>query len=429
MGFKDFSKSWMGKIASGFVGLVGLTSGLIAIVQLFMPTDGQFLAILNNKEVVPPITRHLLIYMDKDSVDINPLQLLPQFSNPTKYPVEDLLLTYNVSYQNANVKYTDYYTIHHVANGEEARNLEKTLYPLADQPDAFMAFVMRNQSKADVKIRATYKGVDNPFEYEVSLMAKRVWNSDSILRAKAVMEDAYMYTATNSIDSVDIYVLDGEKVASYTGTSASILRYAHNATSTVAQQNSATPPSSTTTTTKSEPVAETVNTAENSQPQPVVKTVSQIKKETKETIQEAKEENETPWYVSTIQVLLVIIGVFGFGYSCGLVPLMIDDYKDKKALRKYLIWYVVLVFIAYLSYYGYMAFAEPLIVRPFFKGLGEFCIFCIGAAASLGASSYIYNKTPNEWMYGILYMIALLVCGAFVFWGLISTGIMDNPFK
>ncbi|MCH5176179.1 MAG: hypothetical protein J1F40_09850 [Prevotellaceae bacterium] len=423
MGFKDFSKSWMGKIASGFVGLVGLTSGLIAIVQLFMPTDGQFLAILNNKEVVPPITRHLLIYMDKDSVDINPLQLLPQFSNPTKYPVEDLLLTYNVSYQNANVKYTDYYTIHHVANGEEARNLEKTLYPLADQPDAFMAFVMRNQSKADVKIRATYKGVDNPFEYEVSLMAKRVWNSDSILRAKAVMEDAYMYTATNSIDSVDIYVLDGEKVASYTGTSASILQYAHNATSTVAQQNSATPPSSTTTTTKSEPVAETVNTAENSQPQPVVKTVSQIKKETKETIQEAKEEYETPWYVTAIQALLAIIGGLGFAFAM-CISMLIFESEDKKELRQGIIWFVALITIAYLSYYGYKVFFVGM-MRPFFIGLGEFFIISIGMALFISAFAYLDDK--SERANTVLMKIGLFILKglsfiafmAFLYWGFI----------
>lgn len=431
MGFKNASKPWLGKLVAAFMSIVGFASGSIAILQYFTPTDGEFLAILNNEKVVPPVTRNLLIYMDKDSVDINPLKLMPQFSNPTKYAVEDLLLTYNVDYQNASVRYTDYYTIHSVTNGEEVRNSDKTLYPLTEQPEAFMAFVMKDRSKASVRIRATYKGVDKPFEYEVSMYAKRLWDSDSTRRAREVMEDAYLYTSANSVDSVDIYVLEGEMVASYTGTSASILQYAHEAASTPQTAQKPTSPQQPSTTardavTTSPGVTEPTATVKHNRPQPVVKTVTQITEEVQEVVEEAKEEHGTPWQTSVIKWVLIIIGLLGWAVSLfSFMDIFIDEDADLKLSQVFylckthkanIIWSTILLVVSYTSYYYYCILTgEP---HKYWGGLVLFFIPSILLAvifASSGHIRLIYSIGLVVLLFVILYCLIGFIYPLFPF--------------
>lgn len=416
MGFKNASKPWLGKLIAAFMSIVGFASGSIAILQYFTPTDGEFLAILNNEKVVPPVTRNLLIYMDKDSVDINPLKLMPQFSNPTKYAVEDLLLTYNVDYQNASVRYTDYYTIHSVTNGEEVRNSDKTLYPLTEQPEAFMAFVMKDRSKASVRIRATYKGVDKPFEYEVSMYAKRLWDSDSTRRAREVMEDAYLYTSANSVDSVDIYVLEGETVASYTGTSASILQYAHEAASTPQTAQKPTSPQQPSTTardavTTSPGVTEPTATVKHSRPQPVVKTVTQIKEEVQEVVEEAKEEHGTPWQTSVIKWVLIIIGWIGAIITGILFIFFLSDgLEDSKWNKRIALWGTILYVLTYTSFYYYDVLSDnnPL---KYFGGLVIIYICSILTILAIG----IMDKIKFIYTLGLWILYFVILCCLIIF--------------
>ena len=418
MGFKNASKPWFGKLIAAFMSIVGFASGSIAILQYFTPTDGEFLAILNNEKVVPPVTRNLLIYMDKDSVDINPLKLMPQFSNPTKYAVEDLLLTYNVDYQNASVRYTDYYTIHSVTNGEEVRNSDKTLYPLTEQPEAFMAFVMKDRSKASVRIRATYKGVDKPFEYEVSMYAKRLWDSDSTRRAREVMEDAYLYTSANSVDSVDIYVLEGETVASYTGTSASILQYAHEAASTPQTAQKPTSPQQPSTTardavTTSPGVTEPTATVKHNRPQPVVKTVTQITEEVQEVVEEAKEEHGTPWQTSVIKWVLIIIGWIGAIITGILFIFFLSDgLEDSKWNKRIALWGTILYVLTYTSFYYYDVLSDGTSLK-YFGGLVIIYICSILTILAIGIMDKIkFIYTLGLW---ILYFVILYCLFRFIY--------------
>lgn len=376
MGIKNFAKGWIGKLMIWFSGLVGFTASSIGIVEFAVPKEGVFLAIVNNTEVEPPVTRNILIYMDKDSVDVGPLRLMPQFSNPTKYPVEDLLLTYNIDCQNANVTCTDYYSLYRAAGGEEVRNMDKTLYPRTEQPDAFMAFVLRNNGNARVKIRATYKGVDNPFEYEVRFLAKRVWDSDSARRARAVIDDAYQHVSASLFDSVDIYVLDNERVLSYTGVTANGLRSAYNkahapvqSTTTTTHPNDAnryTPADKT----KTADNEETATVTANDEPsQPVVKTVPQIAKEAKESVQAAKDNEGTPWYMYVINVLLFLTFFIGsiVSFAC-----FMDMYEEKS--KKKLLWFIFCYVMTYAAAYLWCVLSMDYAELHFFGGFLAFTI-------------------------------------------------------
>lgn len=326
MGIKNWvSKSWLKTIFAALGSLVAITSGSIAVMEYFEPTDGKFVALVNNHEVAPPVTRNILIYMDKDSVDMNKLWLLPKFSNPTKYAVEDMLITYQVASQNANIAYTADYTMQRVANGEQAKNVDKTLYPRTEQPNAFMQFIMRHGGEANVKIRATYKGVDIPFEFESRILAKRLWNADPTARKQAVMEDAYQYAFGNLVDSVDIYVLNGDEVQSYAGTSSRILQDFHELLNAPAV---APPASNKNTASASETDAYKSFTQEavEKQSRPVVKTVNQIADESKEASEEVKKESKK-WYEWVLIVLCwIVVGVGVLGMM--IAHITYSDYDE-----------------------------------------------------------------------------------------------------
>lgn len=382
MGMKSWvSKDWLKAVGGAFISLVGVTSSGIAVVQYFEPTDGQFIALVNNHEVAPPVTSNILIYMDKDSVDMNQLRLLPQFSNPTKYAVEDMLITYQVTSQNANIAYTDDYTLHRVANGNQAKNVDRTLYPRTEQPDAFMQFTMRHGGTANVKIRATYKGVDTPFEYESRILAKRLWNANPTARKQAVMEDAYQYAFSNLVDSVDIYVLSGDEVQSYTGTSARILKDFHelaNAPATAPPVQKQNVVSTSGTGTYVHLAKETVE----QQSQPVVKTINQIADEAKEASEEMKKESKK-WYEWVVIVLCWIVICVG-GLCMAIAGITYSDYDEH--------WKPIAIF-AGCGIIVYIASFYALEITYFWGGLMCFWIIVLGLLLLI----YLIEKVRSAW--------------------------------
>lgn len=384
MGIKNLvSKSWLKTIFAALGSLVGITSGGIAVMEYFEPTDGKFVALVNNHEVAPPVTRNILIYMDKDSVDMNKLWLLPKFSNPTKYAVEDMLITYQVASQNANIAYTADYTMQRVANGEQAKNVDKTLYPRTEQPNAFMQFIMRHGGEANVKIRATYKGVDIPFEFESRILAKRLWNADPTARKQAVMEDAYQYAFGNLVDSVDIYVLDGDEVQSYAGTSSRILQDFHELLNAPAV---APPASNKNTASASETDAYKSFThtqeAVEKQSRPVVKTVNQIADESKEASEEVKKGSKKwyEWVVLVLCFIVVFVGVLGM-IIAGVTYSEYDEH-----------WKPIAIF-AGCGIICYLAFFYALEEINFWGGFICFWIIVLGFSLFF----YLEEKAKSAW--------------------------------
>jgi len=187
----------------------------IAIIQYVESNGGSFVAFLNGKEVKPPVKNTILVYLDKDSADLSQIGIFPQISNPSKYSLQDVLLTYKIASENANVSFTDYFSVHRVANGSQVTNNDKTLYAKTDMPEPFYYFVMKDKGEASIDLKATYKGVEQPFTFQADVYARKLYRADREQRKKEIFNDAYEFANYKNLSDVDLYILEDDKIESF----------------------------------------------------------------------------------------------------------------------------------------------------------------------------------------------------------------------
>ncbi len=213
---KRTANDWLRRIFSvtTLVSISTVVSACIGVIVYVQNNGGDFVAFINSKEVQPPIERNILVYIDKDSADLSQIGLFPHITNPSKYSLQDVLVTYRIDTHSADVAYSDYYSVHRLSTGEQADNIDKTLYSKSDMPEPFYSFVVKDSSYASINIRATYRGVDQPFTYNARVFAiKYSIDSNEDLK-RHVFEDAVLFSKRKQRDVTDLYVLKNDSVIS-----------------------------------------------------------------------------------------------------------------------------------------------------------------------------------------------------------------------
>ena len=177
----------------------------------FESRRGKFVVKVHGEEVISSDTRTSLVYMDEDSIDLANFDFFPIISNPSKYPLKDVLLIYTISPKLAGVSITDYYDSHGIRKNLEVTNKdnkEETLLPSFQKPSPFSSFVMKNGEQAIVTLQATYKGIKEPFIYETTIYTKKIVEGNRSNHLEFVYDDVEHFLVSNNIDTCNIYILD-----------------------------------------------------------------------------------------------------------------------------------------------------------------------------------------------------------------------------
>lgn len=310
-----FFNKFMKRVISfnGFVTALTVVGTCIGIIDYVEKNGGTFMAIINSKEATPPVKRYALVYLDKDSADLSRLGIFPQITNPSKYSLQDVLLTYKINSYSADVSYTDYYTIHRLAQGEEITNNDKTLYAKTDMPEPFYYFVMKHNGKATINLRATYKGVDEPFTYHAEVYTKKLYVEDKLERKRAVFEDAYQFGSQHKVKIIDLYILDKKDVESFENLSVDLL----------AKEG-------------------LTNTGINNKG----KSIEQIETEINALKTSVQEKEGTPWYMFVVLLILYIVLTIA-----AMAYLFLSISLSQKRILLYLGLLFVTIILSVCSYY------------------------------------------------------------------------------
>lgn len=188
---------------------------IASTVSDFYEKKGLFLAFVNDKEMIPPINRNILVYMDKDSTDLSEIDgIFPLIFNPARYALLDVLLKYTIEADSANISYSNGYRIDKTSNGERATNITDKLYAKSDLSSPFNRFVMKDNGQAKINLRATYQGVKDPFVYQSNIYTKRINKKENLTRERSAFIDAdVFFSKNNDIDKIDLYILDNDSIA------------------------------------------------------------------------------------------------------------------------------------------------------------------------------------------------------------------------
>lgn len=319
--------TWLKRIfrVSSLTAIATIIGTSITIIEYVERNDGELVAFVNNTEATSPTNRNILIYMDEDSVDLSQIGILPTMTNPSKYSIQDILLTYKIDVNFTNVSYTDYYSIHRIAKGNQITNNDKTLYAKTTMPEPFYSFVMYDNGDASINLEATYKGIDEPFTYQAYIKTKKISKNDNNSKS-IIYADAYDYLTTNHIDTIDIFIQENNEVISLINISLNEIKRE--------TQNEAKIDS---------------NEEETSKP----KEYTQIQSERDNLIKEAQKNYSAPWYMYIAAGVLFIF-LFLLLYIIILLFLWIKyDYKTTpKSERVFpLISFILIIIITYLPYY------------------------------------------------------------------------------
>ncbi len=350
--------------------LAGIIAACIAILEYVEDNEGSIIALVNNKESYTPIERNVLVYLDQETMDLKQLNLLPQILNPSKYAVKDIYVKYAIKSHNANIDYTDYYSIHRVADKTELDIKEKTLYPQTELPEAFNTITLKNNSSIEINLRTTYQGAEQPYEYDARIAAKRIWNKNDDQRKKLILADAYQYASTKALKSVDIYIMKGEFANIMTNVSLDQLQDLNTATNQLTN-----------------PQIQTSTSIETQ-----AKSVSTICKESKDTIQTIKDNTSTPWYVWVIGVVLFLLMSVAFlGLAFGIVTVLSED-ETLKGRYQALLGAIISLIIVYICWYFFMMCinnAEPV---KFIAGFVCYLMIIV----TVGFHFYLMQKIANK---------------------------------
>lgn len=382
------TNNWLKRIFSvtTLTTVLTIVGTCIAIIQYVESNGGSFVAFLNGKEVTPPVKNTILVYLDKDSADLSQIGIFPQISNPSKYSLQDILLTYKIASENTNVSFTDYFSVHRVANGSQVTNNDKTLYAKTDMPEPFYYFVMKDKGEASIDLKATYKGVEQPFTFQADVYARKLYRADREQRKKEIFNDAYEFANYKNLSDVDLYILEDDKIESFKDISLK-KPYIENTIS-----------------------VQPTNIDSNNE----IKTIEQVKTDNEKIIKTAKENQDTPWYMVAIQIILMLISIL-----CGMALLFaVVIFEEEKPNNKtpYYIGFVVGPIITYLGfYYSFLLNGDP--IQKFVAGLINFILIILAMLSGfvlcrkIGKLLKIDSDSDNP----IPYIIAFILIGCPVY--------------
>lgn len=370
----NLTNLWLKRIFSvtTLTTLATVLAACIAVIQYVENNGGTFMAIVNNKAAKPPIARNILVFLDKDSADISQIGFFPQISNPSKYALQDVSLKYQVKTELSKISYSDYYTLHYLKDGIDATNIDKTLYAKSDIPDPFIYFIMHDNAHAFIKLRATYKGVDKPFDYSASIYAKKIFAKNKDERQRDMFDSAISLCKKHRLKEVDIFVLDNKNIQAYENFSKDTIK---SELSLIKQAISES------------------------------KTIEQLKADRRALKEDAQRKAITPWYMPYLYIILFIVCCIGFS-------MLFTIYKFKKyisddILRKHLIMTLasIVTFIPgfYMMGLNRMASFGSL---PFWGSLGGF-VFIINLRCFLRLICKMMGVKDYS---KILYFIIFLLC-------------------
>lgn len=292
----NLATNWLKRIFSvtTITTIATVLAACIAVIEFTERNGGSFIAVLNNKEAISPLNRTILVYIDKDSADLTQIGIVPQITNPSKYSLQDVLLKYKVEISDADVSYTDFFSIHRFSRGYEVTNIDKTLYAKSEMPEPFYSFIMKANGQAFIDLWATYKGADEPFIYKAKIYAKNIIIKNKEERNNVIFQDAYHFTTQNKINNIDIIIINGGNVELYEDMISDSLMV-----SGVEKQEAI------------------------SNPMPV----EQIEAKNKDFIRAAKEKDDNTWFEILIMILMLLI--IGIGFVSVLFLLIKYDEWDR----------------------------------------------------------------------------------------------------
>lgn len=368
----------------------------IAIIQYVESNGGTFVAFVNNEEAKPPIKKTILVYLDKDSADLSQLGIFPKITNPSKYSLQDVMLTYRIDSKSSNIYYSDYFSIHRVAKGEQVTNIDKTLYAKTDMPEPFYYFIIKDNGEATIDIRATYKGVDDPFAFQADVFARRLNLIDYDKRKQAIFNDASILASNKNLNNVDLYILDNENVETFRDLPLSKMseRSAVTQNQIVKQKDAISP-------------AHREIIERNSE----VKTVKQIETEKEETVTASKESQGNPWFMYIVGgILFLVQGICFIGVIAPVV--VFEDLKTKDRII-FALGFILATFIGYLCFYYFQTLFGDYPIERFWTGLSIAYVITI----SFDLLCYISNKTrkrlgisdDNETWIFLVYLVFLSI--------------------
>jgi len=355
--------SWLKRIFSvtTLTTIATLVGACIAIIQYVEANGGTFIAFVNNKEVTPPVNRTVLVYLDKDSADLSQIGIFPQITNPSKYALQDVLLTYKIESNSTNVSFTDYFSVHRLAQGDEVTNLDKTLYAKTDMPEPFYYFIMSDRGQALINIRATYKGVEEPFTFQAKVYANKLFLNDKEERTRAIFNDAQHFVTQNNINSVDLYILDSGNVETHENISADKMV-----------------------------IEDPYDSAGKQITASVSKPIEQIVSEKKDVSKSAQEKEGTPWYMYIVGAVLFLITIAGF-IALLFMGVMIGEMTGFERVKAFMAA-IILVVIVYVGVYyclGIMDMRGKL--DDFWSGFAYYC----GMVGNFALITYFTSKTKK----------------------------------
>lgn len=276
---------------------------LLGFMQCYDFNKGSFVALVESQEVEPPISRNIIVFMENDSSDLLDIGFFPQIFNPSKYALKDVLLTYNIESKDANVTYTDFYSVHQTGKGKQLTNIDKTLYSKSDMPDPFIHFIMHDNDYASINMKATYRGVDEPFSFEAKIYAKKkeLQGYRLFISDEHFFNDAYNYAIN------DLNLSDKDKIFIYLQSRHSFISFEEMIVENLKGKVLTKKPQAQRGAQYSEPIVK----RENEIDLPNIDTKSNIENNTriaKEKIQEETLDiDATPWYIYVIEVILAIL--------------------------------------------------------------------------------------------------------------------------
>ena len=353
---------WLKRIfsVSTLTTVATVVAACIAIIQYVESNGGKFVAFVNNEEAIPPIRNTILVYLDNDSVDLSQLGIFPTITNPSKCSLQDVLLTYRIDSKSSNISYSDYFSIHRVANGEQVTNIDKTLYAKTDMPEPFYYFVIRNNGEASIDIRATYKGVETPFTYHADLYAKKLNLNDSNTRKKAIFDDARNLASNKNLKTFDIFVIDNDKIETYRNIEISRMAAVEST--------------------------------------PVIKTSKQIKSENQELIKDSQNKQKTPWFMYVVGGALLLVIFIGFTADL-MIVISFMDYGINNRIKVSL-GYLISTFILWIGLYYFFILFDSNPIQKFWAGLVSLYILALYFPflflCTYKISSYFSIREENE---------------------------------
>ena len=195
--------------------LASLAVALVLPINYYIEKHGgRFLATVNDKEIISPMNRTILVYMDKDSVDLLMVEdVFPRISNPGRFPLSDVLLKYTVEADSSNIIYSDYYT---VRNTNDITLDNNRLFSKQKVPIPMRLFVMKANGQASIDLEVTYWGIKDPFVYQSKIFTKRIIEKENLSREGSVFIDADVFFSKNKdFDKIDLYILYNDSIAAF----------------------------------------------------------------------------------------------------------------------------------------------------------------------------------------------------------------------